>query len=178
MNSKFKGEAHDHHHQGKGALERTHRGDAQEGRRRAAAQRSPGPHRERPETGRLREKSNSLDRRIEEVAKALDAVAKEAGYFDSQPYRYRFEHSTHIWDHAVATRQTMLDSELLAKHPVGARVLRLRIEQGSLLDTIGLSISPTQIRELWKNVVALVNEKLPTLQQQVFTTPPSPAEDA
>lgn len=72
----------------------------------------------------------------------------------------------------------MLDSELLAKHPVGARVLRLRIEQGSLLDTIGLSISPTQIRELWKNVVALVNEKLPTLQQQVFTTPPSPAEDA
>jgi hypothetical protein len=126
----------------------------------------------------LREESLVIDRRLAEVAKALDAIAKDAGYVNPEPYRYRSELSTPGWDYAVEARQKLLESELLAKHPVGARVLRLRNEQESLLDTIWLSTSPTQIRELWKNVVALVNEELPTLQQQVLTTTPNPAEDA
>lgn len=39
-------------------------------------------------------------------------------------------------------RQKLIESELHAKHPVGVRVVRLREEQESLLDTLWLSTSP------------------------------------
>jgi hypothetical protein len=75
------------------------------------------------------------------------------------------------WNDAVRSRQEAFERELLSKHPLGQRILALRGEQEALLDTVWLSTSAVQIRELWRNVTELVSGELSELQQKVLAQP-------
>jgi len=68
------------------------------------------------------------------------------------------------------------EREILSAEPAGRKILILRDELELLLDTVWISTSSKQIRELWKSVAELVEDEPTTLQQAALTT--EPVEDS
>ncbi len=107
------------------------------------------------------------------IEKELATIAKKNGVKLKSYYGTREDY----WSTAVQVRQEVEERELLAKDPLGQRILKLRGEQESLLDTVWLSTSNVQIRELWKNVTELTAGELSDLQKQILARPTNPEGD-
>lgn len=84
----------------------------------------------------------------------------------SQGYRYRSNRD--LWDDAVQERLTGEEDKLLAADPLGQRILKLRREEEALLDTVWLSTSSVQIRQLWSNVMELLADEPSMLQRKLL----------
>jgi hypothetical protein len=118
----------------------------------------------------LEEKQLQLRTDIEHFQGRLAELAKKAGV-KPKPYYYNSRDDIGLWNDAVTFRQESAEKELLSKEPLGQRILKLRGEQEALLDTVWLSTSAVQIRELWRNVTELVSGELSELQKKVLARP-------
>ena len=118
----------------------------------------------------LEEKKAQLKDDIEHFEQRLGDLAKKEKAKPRSEYRYSYS-DIDRWNDAVTTRQETLERGLLSKDPLGQRILKLRGEQEALLDTVWLSTSAVQIRELWRNVTELVSGELSELQKKVLARP-------
>ena len=62
---------------------------------------------------------------------------------------------------------------MLADDPIGREISRLEVEKDSLLDTIWLATSPTQIRQLWTRVGELLGDEPTTLERDALAIEPA-----
>ncbi|WP_442483384.1 hypothetical protein [Aeoliella sp. SH292] len=115
----------------------------------------------------LQEKQKALETDIDNIQSELAAIATKHGATPSRTY-YGSRDDAALWQQAVDTRQEAAERTLLLKDFLGQQILKLRGEQESLLDTVWLSTSNAQIRELWKNVTDLVSGELSELQKKVL----------
>ena len=104
------------------------------------------------------------------AAQRLADLAKKAGA-KPKPYYYNALNNIALWNDSVALHQRHIEKRLLAKDRLGQRILKLRGEQEALLDTVWLSTSTVQIRDLWRNVTELLADDLSELQKQVLAGP-------
>ena len=105
------------------------------------------------------------------IERELEALA------EGKPRKPYVHYADSNWSRAVAHQQDVELQRILSQAPLGQRILKLRSEQESLLDTVWLSTSTVQIRELWKNVTDLLSDELSELQKKVLAQP-SIKEDA
>jgi hypothetical protein len=61
---------------------------------------------------------------------------------------------------------------MLADDPIGREIAKLESEKDSLLDTIWLATSPTQIRQLWTKVGELLGDEPTTLERDALAIEP------
>jgi hypothetical protein len=73
---------------------------------------------------------------------------------------------------AIQCRQKVHEDELLAEHPLGREILKLRNEKEDLLDTVWLAPGTTQIKELWTKVAELLDEKKGRLESAPLAIAP------
>lgn len=124
----------------------------------------------------LEAKEAALQTEIERIQGELAAIAKKIGARPKTHY-YGSQENSVLWSAAIELRKEAEERELLLKDPLGQRILKLRGEQESLLDTVWLSTSNVQIRELWKNVTELTAGELSDLQKQILARPANPEGD-
>ena len=74
---------------------------------------------------------------------------------------------------AITRRQAAHQEQLLADDPIGREIAKLEAERDSLLDTIWLACSPTQIRQLWARVGELLGDVPTTLEREALATEPA-----
>jgi hypothetical protein len=73
---------------------------------------------------------------------------------------------------AIARRQAAHHDQLLAEDPIGREIARLQAEKDTLLDTVWLAVSPTQIRQLWTKVAELLGDEPTTLEREALAIEP------
>ena len=73
---------------------------------------------------------------------------------------------------ALEKRQAAHLDALLAGDEVGREVRRLEAEQERLLDTVWLACSPSQIRQLWTKVAALLGDEPTALEAEALAIAP------
>jgi hypothetical protein len=64
-----------------------------------------------------------------------------------------------------------IENEQLKHSPLGLKILALKSEKESLLDTVWLATSSKQIRDLWGRVSSVLGEESTPLQQQILAEP-------
>jgi hypothetical protein len=141
-----------------------------EARRRAIA--SLGLAEWQAELDAVVEERKILDRREKRAQKAMVArlqgvPAEEVS--EGAIHSYQFTQTVHA---AVQKRQAVHEEELLAEHPVGRDVLRLRAEKENLLDVVWLASSPAQIKQLWAKVAALLGDEPSALEREALAIEP------
>ncbi len=142
-----------------------------EGRRRAVQ--SLGLAESQAELDAVVAERKALDRREKRAQKAMVArlqgvPAEEVP--ESATHSYQFTATVNA---AVQKRQAVHEEELLAEHPVGRDVLRLRAEKENLLDVVWLASSPTQIKQLWAKVAALLGDEPSALEREALAIEPA-----
>jgi len=73
---------------------------------------------------------------------------------------------------ALEKRQAAHLDALLAADEVGREVRRLEAEQERLLDTVWLAASPSQIKQLWTKVGALLGDEPTALEAEALAIAP------
>jgi hypothetical protein len=74
---------------------------------------------------------------------------------------------------AIGRRQAAHHDQLLSEDPVGREVARLAAEKDTLLDTVWLAASPTQIKQLWTRVAELLGDEPTTLEREALAIEPA-----
>ena len=74
---------------------------------------------------------------------------------------------------AITRRQSAHQEQMLADDPIGREIAKLEGEKDSLLDTIWLATSPTQIRQLWTKVGELLGDEPTTLEREALAIEPA-----
>lgn len=111
----------------------------------------------------------TLDRDRDRLKDAVDTIERELeSLVEGKPRKPFVHYADSNWSRAVAHQQEIELQRILSEAPLGQRILKLRSEQESLLDTVWLSTSTVQIRELWKNVTELLSDELSELQKKVL----------
>jgi hypothetical protein len=118
------------------------------------------------------EQRKALDRREKRAQKAMIArlqgiPAEEVS--DNATYSYHFQQT--ISD-AVQRRQAIHEEQLLGEQERGRRILGLRGEKDSLLDTVWLATSPAQIKQLWSKVSELLGDEPTALEREALAIEP------
>lgn len=125
----------------------------------------------------LKEQQVALQAKIERIHEQLSALAKKSGV-QPKSYYYNSQDDLTRWNTAVEQRQDAAEKQLFLQDPLGQRILKLREEQEALLDTVWLSTSTIQIRELWKSVSDLLSDEVSELQQKVLAQAANQQEGA
>src|SRR5262249_44358663 len=121
------------------------------------------------ELDRIAGQRAELDRRDAQVRREMLARSRGVPADDLDGY-------SRVHDHpdiraAISKRQAVHEEELLAGHELGRQVLRLRAERESLLDSIWLATSPSQVRLFWRKVGELLGEEPTDLERQAMSIP-------
>ena len=74
---------------------------------------------------------------------------------------------------AITRRQSAHQEQLLADDPIGREIAKLEAEKDSLLDTIWLAVSPTEIKQLWTRVGELLGDEPTTLEREALAIEPA-----
>ena len=82
---------------------------------------------------------------------------------------YRYSRNV---DQSLRRATAIAKRKVMSRDKLGQTILSLQDEQEELLDTVWLSTSSKQIRELWKSVTALVKDNPTCLQQAALNTEP------
>lgn len=72
----------------------------------------------------------------------------------------------------IERQAKLLERDVLQDTELGRKIVRLKDEQEQLLDTVWLATSSTQIRQLWQDVNAVLEDEPTPLQQQALTYEP------
>lgn len=111
----------------------------------------------------LRKQIKSLEEERDETERAmwLHALGADGLRFGEYSAKNRFSE-------LHRKRSARIEEEQLQASPLGSRILQLRAEKDSLLDTVWLATSSSQIRELWSRVSSVLGEEATPLQQQIL----------
>jgi hypothetical protein len=113
-----------------------------------------------------------LARRKKQAQKAMIATLRSTPIgevTDSFSIRHGSELALpHEVAEAINRRQAAHQEQLLADDPIGREIAKLEAEKDSLLDTIWLATSPTQIRQLWARVGELLGDEPTTLEREAL----------
>ena len=82
---------------------------------------------------------------------------------------YRYDSDV---ENAVKARAKALEAEILAESELGSQVLALRREEDTLLDTVWLATSSSQIKELWEAVNSLLEAAPTALEEKALKIAP------
>mgnify|MGYP001057387724 CR=1 FL=1 len=82
---------------------------------------------------------------------------------------YRYDSDV---ENAVKARAKALEAKILSQSGLGRQVVALRREEDSLLDTVWLATSSSQIKELWEQVNALLQITPTALEDKALKIPP------
>jgi hypothetical protein len=120
-----------------------------------------------------------LHARIEAIQHERDALEKEQRQLEAMMYcralgkdiaQVRYPCGLYgEFSEAVRKQQERMEEELLAETPLGQQILKLRAEKDSLLDTVWLATSSSQIRDLWSRVSVVLGEEETPLQRQILS---------
>jgi hypothetical protein len=122
----------------------------------------------------IEQKKEELERRENEAHRAMVAIVRRVPAAQVELHRYGSNYEQEV-SKAVERRRAVHEDELLAEDTLGQKILRLRLEKDTLLDTIWLATSPVQLRDLWTKVGELLGDELTALQQQVLAPAPAGA---
>ena len=121
--------------------------------------------------------TDALHTRIEAIRKQIKALDEEQDRLDSEMYsialgkldctQSRYSIKSDFWS-MHRKSQERFEDELMKDSPIGREILKLREEKESLLDTVWLATSSTQIRDLWSRVSSVVGDDATPLQQQIL----------
>ncbi len=130
------------------------------------------------EMNHIEAEEKRLEKRKEALHKEMLAKVRGTAIEDIDDgcggyYPHRYEQEV---DQAIERRRAVHADELLVEDQHGQRILQLRDERDNLLDTVWLATSPTQIRELWVKVSALLDEQPTQLERDALAI--EPASDA
>jgi hypothetical protein len=75
---------------------------------------------------------------------------------------------------AIRDRQVALEKEMLAADPLGQRILQLRLEDDELFDTVSLTTTFAQIKQLWVRVAEIIDQPPSELHKYVLSLEPVP----
>lgn len=115
----------------------------------------------------LEKQRNEINDNIEDCHRRLGELAKQEARKPTSRFIYSGEY-LRLWNEAVESRQERTEKELLSHDPLGKRILKLRSEQEGLLDTVWLSTSTVQIRQLWSDVMELLVDEPSDLQKNIL----------
>ena len=125
----------------------------------------------------IRAEEVALARRKKQAQKAMIAMLRSIPIdevTDSFSIRYGSELALpNEVAEAIARRQSAHQEQMLADDPVGREVARLEAEEDRLLDTIWLAASPTQIKQLWARVGALLGDEPTALERDALAIEPT-----
>ena len=117
-----------------------------------------------------------LDRRKKQAQRSMVATLRSVPIdevSDSFSVRYGSELGLpHEVAEAITRRQSAHQEQMLADDPIGREIARLESEKDSLLDTIWLATSPTQIRQLWTKIGELLGDEPTTLERDALAIEP------
>ncbi len=74
---------------------------------------------------------------------------------------------------AITRRQSAHQEQLLADDPIGREIAKLEAEKDSLLDTVWLACSPSQIKQLWTRVGELLGDEPTALEREALAIEPA-----
>ena len=74
---------------------------------------------------------------------------------------------------AITRRQSAHQEQLLADDPIGREIAKLEAEKDSLLDTVWLACSPSQIKQLWTRVGELLGDEPTVLEREALAIEPA-----
>jgi hypothetical protein len=77
-----------------------------------------------------------------------------------------------VVDDAVSARAKSMERDLLAESDLGNQILTLRREKENLLDTVWLATSNAQIKELWEQVNAVLEQAPTPLEEKALKIAP------
>ena len=116
---------------------------------------------------RLAEEVDQIDEKRKQIATEM---MKKIGS-DAMPHSYRNDPPFEVLN-CVNRRREVHEKELLAKSPLGQKILHLQREKDELLDTVWLATSSSQIKELWASFAELLSWEPPELQKHAISIPP------
>jgi hypothetical protein len=73
---------------------------------------------------------------------------------------------------ALVKRQCAHQGQLLVDDPIGCEIARLESERERLLDVVWLATSPSEIKQLWTKVGALLGDEPTRLEQEALAIAP------
>jgi hypothetical protein len=122
----------------------------------------------------------TLARRKKMAQKAMIATLRSTPIdevTDSFSIRYGSELGLpHEVAEAITRRQAAHQEQMLADDPIGREIAKLETEKDTMLDTVWLACSPTQIKQLWTRVGELLGDEPTTLEREALAI--EPAEEA
>jgi hypothetical protein len=74
---------------------------------------------------------------------------------------------------SLARRQSAHQEQMLADDPIGREIAKLEAEKDTMLDTVWLACSPTQIKQLWTRVGELLGDEPTTLERDAPAIEPA-----
>jgi hypothetical protein len=125
----------------------------------------------------IKAEEESLDRRRKSTKRAMLARLRGVPIEDVEDGAHLGYGSVlpHEAAEAIKKRQAVHEAEALADDPIGREVARWELERENLLDTVWLATSPTQIKQLWTKVGALLSEEPTALEREALAVEPSDA---
>jgi hypothetical protein len=116
-------------------------------------------------------KKKALDIKEKETFRKMLAIVRRC---DLDEVDLGYSYRPHEVENAIGLRAAIHETELLAEHPLGRRILDLRTEKEELLDTVWLATSGKQIKDLWSKVAELLGQESTALQRQALEMDPVP----
>jgi len=138
---------------------------------REKAYESLGINAQQRELESLKKQKEEIERR-ERRLKAEQRATINGTDIEEELERGGYYHYEGEVDNAVKARAKALEADILAETDLGKQVLTLRGEKDNLLDTVWLATSPTQIKELWQQVNALLEMTPSVLEEKALKMAP------
>jgi hypothetical protein len=113
-----------------------------------------------------------LDRRARQVRRALLALVRRVP-LEQVPLRPARRLPPEV-RRALRQRRQLHEAELLSGEEIGRQLLGWRREQQELPQTLALALAGGPLRNLWRQLLALLGEEPTPLQQAVLTQPAGP----
>ena len=118
-----------------------------------------------------KEEMDKRERRLQAEQRATVNGTRPEDEVDNSSYYHN-----DVVENAVTDRANALEADILAESALGRRVLSLREEKDSLLDTVWLATSSSQIKELWEQVNTLLEIKPTALEEKALKIQPPKEE--
>lgn len=129
-----------------------------------AAHKQIGTHNLQAELQHLKDQIRSLEEARDRVQTEMLKVGLGESYSTQMPDY----HNRNTFAAKLKRVQETLADGLLRNTDIGREILKLRVEKESLLDTVWLATSNSQIRDLWTRVASVVGDETTPLQQEVL----------
>ena len=130
----------------------------------------------------VRDEEAALARRKKAAQRAMVAVLRGVPIDEvSDGYTIRYGSELplpHEADDALSRRQSAHQGQLLADDPIGCEIARLESERERLLDVVWLATCPSELKQLWSKVGALLGDEPTHLEREALAIAPASGKEA